>query len=420
MNQIIYKTLCLAACAVFLSACDGWINNAETPNDSLSWEQINRPGMIASVRSNKMVDGALVAYIKTLSGEAASAMFLATGAMTDEVAASIQPNILLYKSLRNDNITSSGGQADGIWTTLQNLRARSEELLVIEQNVANADYENLEAIRAYGRYIGNLYSGYAYQLLAESFSATSSEPGGVWIQGKLLSQEEMYDKALNYYATAIKEAGNEELKEVSESFSSGLAIRQAEALVVKLYMHLQKYTEAARHINLALDAGESFSVQYTADGSANGLYSVLGNTAFDAQVDTIIPTELRNNAEKQAIQTKVNSYKNLYLSSLTKYSSLILSDYNEMLLVKAELVLRSEMTGDALALVNTVISSYDKSSVETSSPDMNLLTHFRRVYLFLRGERIADYRRNMVPPARQSIWDERKNKWMPFPEVETE
>lgn len=418
MKKNIYITFSLMVALISFPACDGWVDNAKTPNDSLTWEEINRPGMIASVSNNKLVDGPLVNYIRTTVGEAASAVFLNTGAMTDEIAPSEKPNVLLYKSLRNDNVTSNGGQTDGLWNTLQNLRARSEDLLVIQNNVAKVDYPNLDVVRAYGRFTGNFYCGYAYDMLAQCFSSVSDKEGSVWINGEMVSHAALYSKALDYYKAAIVEANDEGLKKYSDFFKSGLATRTVESMIVKLYMHRENYSEAAKHINNALNAGDSFYVVYNQNGSNNGLYSVIGANALNAQVDTIIPGELRNAAERKAIQTKKNKGKNLYLASLEKYSPLTITDYNEMQLVRAELVLRSELSGDALNLVNSVISSYDASSVEATVPDMVLLTHLRRVYLFLRGERIADARRKLLPPAKQNVWNERKNKWMPFPENE--
>lgn len=418
MKKNIYIIFSLLITLVSFSACDSWVDDAKTPNDSLTWEEINRPGMIAAVRNNKLVDGPLINYIKTIVGDASSSVFLNTGAMTDEIASSEKPNVLLYKSLRNDNVSSNGGQTDGLWNNLQNLRARSEELLVIQNNVAKNDYPNLDVVRSYGRFTGNFYSGYAYYLLAQCFSSISDKEGSVTVNGKMLSHSDLYQKALDYYTTAIEEANDEGLKKYSDFFKSGLATRTVEAMIVKLYMHRENYTEAAKHIDNAFRAGDSFTVVYNQNGSTNGLYSVIGINALNAQVDTVIPGELRNAAERKAIQTKMNKGKNLYLASLDKYSPLIITDYNEMQLIRAELVLRSQLSGDALSLVNSVISSFDASSIEKTAPDMVLLTHLRRVYLYLRGERIADARRNLLPPAKQKVWDDRNNKWMPFPENE--
>ena len=103
---------------------------------------------------------------------------------------------------------------------------------------------------------------------------------------------------------------------------------------------------------------------------------------------------------------------------MERYSSLIIADYSEMQLIRAELILGGHSAGDALNCVNSVIETYDPASIESVIPDMNLLTHMRTVYLYLRGERLSDLRRKKIGGSDQSKWEARVNKWMPFPEAE--
>ena len=80
--------------ATALSSCDGWIDNAKTPNNMLTTEQITTPSMLATIRTENIKDGAMIANVKTLAGVAASAAFLTSGAMTDEVEPTAKPNFL--------------------------------------------------------------------------------------------------------------------------------------------------------------------------------------------------------------------------------------------------------------------------------------------------------------------------------------
>ena len=121
-----------AVALVTLAGCDKWIDNAKTPSNSLTYDDLRRPGMMASVKGKTLTDGALTANVKTLAGQASSAAFMALGAMTDELTPTKVPNALVYKALSDDNASSSGGEADGVFNNLQNLRARAEELLAIE------------------------------------------------------------------------------------------------------------------------------------------------------------------------------------------------------------------------------------------------------------------------------------------------
>lgn len=418
MKIIIKITLGALLSLLLFAACDKWIDEAQTPNNTLTFEQLCKPGMVAIVRNKTIIDGPLIANIRTLNGEVASSFFLAAGAMSGEIMPSKQPNIILYKQLYEDNITSNSGQSDGIWNSLHNYRARAEELLDVQQRIVGSDVENLEAIRSYARYIGNLHAGYAWQLLGEAFSAKSDSEAGVRINGTLKNHDEIYSQALKYYEAALKEASNEDLKELHPDFKSEFAIRQVKSLQVKLYMHRGQYAEAANIINQSLQPNETVSVMYNSNGSDNGLYAVVGLNALNAQVDSTLIRLLRNEAEKKAIAVKQNKNNNLYLVNLERYSNLIITDYNEMLLIRAELIIRGKMEGDALTAVNTVIATYNPSDIESSSPDMALLAHLRSVYLYLRAESLADLRRVMVQNENQNRWNIRTNQWMPFPETE--
>ena len=45
--------------ATALSSCDGWIDNAKTPNNMLTTEQITTPSMLATIRTENIKDGAI-------------------------------------------------------------------------------------------------------------------------------------------------------------------------------------------------------------------------------------------------------------------------------------------------------------------------------------------------------------------------
>ena len=156
-----------AVALVTLAGCDKWIDNAKTPSNSLTYDDLRRPGMMASVKGKTLTDGALTANVKTLAGQASSAAFMALGAMTDELSPTKVPNALVYKALSDDNASSAGGEADGVFNNLQNLRARAEELLAIEASTDDDGSEGYAAVRAYARHTGHLYAGYAYKLLAD-------------------------------------------------------------------------------------------------------------------------------------------------------------------------------------------------------------------------------------------------------------
>ena len=399
--------LLLAVALVPLSSCDKWIDNAKTPSNSLTYDDLRRPGMMASVKGKTLTDGALTANVKTLTGQASASAFMALGAMTDELAPTKVPNALVYKALSDDNATSAGGEADGVFNSLQNLRARAEELLAIEASTDDDGSEGYAAVRAYARHTGHLYAGYAYKLLADCFSSNPSH-------------EALYTEAITHLQAAVREADAEALRGMGGAFNRDLAVGSAEALLCKLYLSRGQYAEASAHLDAALGEKATMQIVYNANGSPNGIYSTLGETARDVEVDIDIVNSLRNDAERKAVPTATNKEGNRYLTNLQRHSSLTITDGAEMLLIRAELIVRGVRTGDALSTVNRVITTYDAASALTTAPTLSDIAHLRRVYLFLRGERTLDYRRGLVDGAKQQAWQARRVKWMPLPENEME
>lgn len=407
-----------AVALVTLAGCDKWIDNAKTPSNSLTYDDLRRPGMMASVKGKTLTDGALTANVKTLAGQASSAAFMALGAMTDELSPTKVPNALVYKALSDDNASSAGGEADGVFNNLQNLRARAEELLAIEASTEDDGSAGYEIVRAYARHTGHLYAGYAYKLLADCFSSNPSAAGEVPVNGKNLTHEALYAEAITHLQAAVREADAEVLRGIGGAFNRDLAVGSAEALLCKLYMSRGQYTEASAHLDAALGEKATMQIIYNVNGSPNGLYSTLGETARDVEVDADIVNSLRNDAERKAVPTATNKEGNRYLTNLQRHSPLTITDGAEMLLIRAELIVRGVRTGDARATVNRVVTTYDAASALTTQPTLSDIDHLRRVYLFLRGERTLDYRRGLVDGAKQQTWQSRRLKWMPLPENE--
>ena len=167
MKKSIYAILALS---VLFASCDSWVENAETPSNTLTRDQLNKSAMVANIQSNSITDGPLVAYVKTLQGDASAAAFLALGTTVDELTEGTIPNALLYRQIATDNLTPTSGTQNDLWNKIHNYYARSIELTEIAGQITGANAEQTEIVKAYGNYVGHLHAGYALQLLAESFS----------------------------------------------------------------------------------------------------------------------------------------------------------------------------------------------------------------------------------------------------------
>lgn len=407
-----------------LASCDKWIDKAETPSNTLSPQEIERPAMLATVSGTLISDGPLVANIRTLTGEATTQTVLALGAMTDELSEGSVPNVLLYRQLNSDAITSTSGTADALWNKLQDLRARSEEVLKVEATLSQKG-EGSEAVRAYARFQANLSAALAYQYLAECFSTTpSTSQGKIRVQGKWLTTDEALAIAHKHYQDAKTAASDASLTGLT-NFAPTLALRQVSSLMMRLYMHQGDYAEATKLVGDALASGESLSVIYNSNGANNPLFTALGSDARDVQISKDLEAARLSNAERLALplahkildKNKPSVY-NIYITSLARHSSITLVDNADTRLVKAELILRGLIPGSAKDEVNALIATYDAASILTAEPSLSDLSRLRRVYLAVRGERIADLRRSLVSDAAHTTYTARKTQWIPLPERE--
>ena len=97
---------------------------------------------------------------------------------------------------------------------------------------------------------------------------------------------------------------------------------------------------------------------------------------------------------------------------------MILSNDDDIHLIKAELIVRGVMAGNAMTEVNKVIGKYDTASQMSTAPTLTQIAELRRIFLAFRGERSADIRRGLEQGSAATTWASRKIKWLPMPEKE--
>lgn len=430
IRMVIGSALMACSMVTLCTSCDEWIDQAKTPQNTLRRDQINEPSMIASVMLNKgkdgnttleLKDGPLAAYLQTVAGEATAEVNLALGAMTDELSPSAKPNVQLYREIKLDILQVNSNSTGRVWDKVHNLRARAQEILEVESSVVANKEEKLKAIKAYGKFIGHLYWGYSYELLANTFSANPNKEASIRVAGTMMSHDALRSEALKHYNEALNAAQSADFKTITKGvITAEQAERQAYGLILKLKFHEGKYDEVANLWDKAYKAKNAFVIVYNERGDANGIYNVVGtNNVRDAQIDPNLRAALRNAAEKKRLPVLENKDKFLYTTAVERYSPIVLIDDVELQLIKAELIVRGKMTGDALAAVNDVIVRYDAQSAETVVPTLATIEHLRRVYLSLRGERTMDFRRGAIGNDQKfKEWEQRKVHFLPMPELE--
>ena len=61
MKKSIYAILSLS---ILFTSCDSWVEDAETPSNTLTKDQLNKTTMVANIQKNAITDGPMVAYFK--------------------------------------------------------------------------------------------------------------------------------------------------------------------------------------------------------------------------------------------------------------------------------------------------------------------------------------------------------------------
>ena len=195
IKKFVSSSLLACSLATLCVSCDKWIDDAKTPQNTLRRDQINEPSMLgmATITKDKGVvtgielkNGPLTAYLQTLVGEANAETSLALGAMTDELSQTPRSNIQLYRELKLDILQINGSSSSRVWDKLHNLRARAQEILEVEAAITGDD-EKTAIIKAYGKFIGNLYLGYSYHLLANTFSSDVNKEASIRVAGQMKS-----------------------------------------------------------------------------------------------------------------------------------------------------------------------------------------------------------------------------------------
>lgn len=409
------KTILMAliGSSLLLASCDKWIDEAETPHDKLAREQLEKVGLLARTTDKTLEDGALILGLKSQTAALLPSTMVALGAMVDEVSPTEKPNVLLYKELKNDNVSSNSGQTDGLWRNIHQLRASAQEVLDIARRLNTGEAVQTDApVFAYARVMGELYLAFSNELLATCFS---DDEGHVRINDQSVNLETLGNDAAEGWKRVLREAAQAGRDYPNYAALFGLQQRYAASLLVRHYMARGAYDEAKAYLAQVVQPGEWFGALYNENGGQSGLYTLLGKNGIDVQLDASLLESLQTEAEKKKLGNGLNKNKAHYWTTITEYAPLILFDQTDVALIKAELILRGLLEGDAKDEVNKVVAVYDDSSVLTAQPTLSQVAHLRHVFLFLRGTRISDYRRGMVET---EAWKQRKHRWMPIPEIE--
>lgn len=255
-------------------------------------------------------------------------------------------------------------------------------------------------------YTGYLYGGIARFMYASYFALEPENGGGVINAGPFIPSNQMYQLALARFDQALQYADPSQAK-IVHSFKA------------RVYLALGLYSEAASEAELGLtEADGLFEAQYSFEAS-NFWWQQAGNGRSQWAVDN------RFNGYVQADPTEstriplipIEGYDGAIYYLQGKYpddkSPIVVLSWQEMQLIQAEALARSNQNTEALTFVNTVRASHGLDARTETNLDSIMIERDKE--LFCMGMRLIDQRRAdkwHLPPG---AW-----KFLPITEEERE
>lgn len=399
--------VCIAV--LTLSSCDKWVNDTKLPDNTIDESQLSNIAMLGRIDKGAYVYGPVIAGVWRAGAVSASDLLVASGAISDEIVPTAVPNSPFYKELDEDKLSPDNTSLFSVWSNIQNYRARAEDAISNAQSVIPADADGVK-IKQAALVNARLHAGYAWMLMADYFSVSNTSHS-VYADHKEVSHKEAYAKAQAYWEQAIPTASDVEK-------------RLLHALLAKLGLHTGNYPFAAQHVDQSFTATENFSFLNTVGTVSNGFFSALNINSRDAAVDPALVAALKNTAAKARNPVTKAAKGHWSLTLFKERDPLTVSDYDEMQLIRAELVIRGLLSGNATDLVNSVISKYDPSGLSNypavPALTLNDMISIRRIFLSWRGTRLIDLRRFNIDGDLTPGFTKRKWQWIGVPEIETQ
>lgn len=391
-----------------LSSCDKWVNDTKLPDNTIDESQLNNIAMLGRIEKGAYVNGPIIAGIWRAGAVSASDLLVASGAIVDEITPTAVPNSQFYKELDDDKLDPANTSLFSVWSNAQNYRARAEDAIKIADGLNPTDPDQIKVKQA-ALVNARIHAGYAWMLLADYFSVSNTSKS-IYADHQLVTHEQAFTKAQKYWEDAMP-------------FASDAEKRLLHALLAKLGIHSGNYPLSVQHIDQSFNTTENFSFLNTVGTSSNAFFTALNVNVRDAAVDPTFVAALKTAAEKARNPVVVASKGHWSLNLFKERDPLLVSDYDEMQLIRAELVIRGLLTGNAVSYVNTVIRKFDTTGA-SDKPTQAVLTltdivSLRRTFLSWRGIRLIDLRRFNLDGDLTPGFTKRNWYWIGVPEIET-
>jgi hypothetical protein len=380
---------------VFISACEDYIADVNPLID------VVQDNLLTSESQTEFVVRGVQQRFSVVASQIACQMDLLSDQMhyTSDIASASFPS---FEEIDKGAIVDNNATTTGTYRQLGELRFFADDLVRRANELTFVD----PAKQSLALFNGNLYAGIARFYLATGFARSQNEPGSPIDAGPFIPAATLLDQAVEKFTAA----GN--------ATTDALSKRIANSLIAKAYLAKGAYAQAATAAANGMASG---------DANFNALNSDVSNIYYwgfagAGRVQIAVANRFNDYITadpKEVARIKINSVvgvsKATYYWQLKypdKGSAFVMMTWKENNLMRAELILRGNASGDALALVNAVRASYSLNNL--TSIDLAGLMVERDKEMFVQGTRLIDQNRGAVP------WHLAATTWRYLPISETE
>lgn len=370
---------------IFTAACNDWVTDLQPTNDLVLEDDMNKESNI-----NFLVTG----LHNRLSLQ--HQVWVTADGISDQLYFDLKVNGATYPSYQEidiaSEITDYNTETTSSFNNTQLLRMNADTLVWrCNEKITFTD----NALKEYGLFWGYLYGGYARYTLGAYIGKDKTTGGATINAGPFIPSNTLFEQAVVKYKEALKHT------------TDAYLIRLVNSLIAKVYFIKGDYASAVSYLNLGLVSGDkAFTANYNTQG--DNLYRTqVGEIRQQfavanrfADYITAVPDEAKRIAIKKI------TYKNFTYYQQTKYvqnplnqsiSPIVVMDWQEVALMKAECTLRGTSAGDPMTLINSIRTSHGMTTLLTAAPALDDIYVERDKELFLRGQRLLDERRFNKP-----------------------
>lgn len=392
--KTINKFLLITLSLFVISACEDFINETDP--------------LIDRVEDERLTSEAQVPFLITGIQQRFSVLASTVGCQADLLSDMLtytndNPNASFpqYEEIEIGNIALNNNTTTNTWDILNEFRYLADTLGI---RISQIDFAN-PALKLEAQFTSNFYGGIARFWTATTYGLSENQPGGCYNAGPFVPAATMLDEALQKLKLAAEQTDATMRKVVN-------------SIIAKVYFAKSDYANAATYAASGMASGDAAFNALNADNSQVYHWGFAGigrpQITVAQRFQDYVAADPKEEARIPLNTIEGKTAGNIYYFQMKyaeKSSPYVVMTWQENHLMLAELALRGQGTGDALALVNEVRASHGLDPL--ASIDINGVLVEREKELFVQGTRLMDQHRT-------TNWHMTADAWhyLPIPQTE--